>query len=99
MGNVRYANGNLRRKVRAWVLATFDVCAICGQPVDKSLPAGDPWSAEVDEILPVSRGGSPYDRSNLQLAHRCCNLRKSNHLPGNQPVQSLPLPLSRDWRQ
>jgi 5-methylcytosine-specific restriction endonuclease McrA len=55
-------------------------------------------SAEVDEIIPISRGGSPTDRSNVQLTHRICNQRKSNRIPG-EPKQSkgLPLPTSRDW--
>lgn len=29
--------------------------------------------AEVDEDIPRSRGGSPYDRSNTHLLHRACN--------------------------
>lgn len=28
---------------------------------------------ECDELIPVSRGGSPYDRENVAPAHRCCN--------------------------
>jgi len=34
--------------------------------------------AEVDEDLPRSRGGSPYDRSNCRLMHRKCNRAKGN---------------------
>lgn len=37
-----------------------------------------PLRGEVDEDLPRSRGGSPYDRSNTHLVHRECNVRKSN---------------------
>lgn len=33
----------------------------------------DPMRGEVDEDLPRSRGGSPYDRKNTRLMHRCCN--------------------------
>lgn len=29
--------------------------------------------AEVDEVNPVSEGGSPYDRANCRLSHRRCN--------------------------
>ncbi len=36
-------------------------------------------SPEVDEIIPVSRGGNPIDWHNVQLVHRCCNRMKSNH--------------------
>ena len=77
----RYANGHARREARAWLKAQGLPCHICGQPIDYSLPAGDPMSFEVDEIVPVSRGGSPYDRANLAPAHRICNERR-----GNKPV-------------
>ena len=36
----------------------------------------DPRRAEVDEDIPRSRGGSPYDRTNCHLMHRECNIRK-----------------------
>lgn len=76
--NPRRANGNLRNKIRARIKARGDVCALCGMPIDYSLPAGDPWSYEVDEIIPVSRGGDPLDINNCQPAHRICNQRKGN---------------------
>jgi 5-methylcytosine-specific restriction endonuclease McrA len=76
--NARYANGHRRRQVRAQVLRDEDSCAICGQPVDKGLPAGQPGSPEVDELIPVSKGGSPYKRENCRLTHRLCNARRGN---------------------
>ena len=78
MRNIRYANGHRRRQVRAQVLSEEDTCGICGRPVDKDLPAGDPWAAEVDEIQPVSKGGSPFKRENCRLSHRTCNQRRGN---------------------
>lgn len=42
-------------------------------PIDYGLPPGDPRAFECDEIVPVSRGGSPYDRANVDASHRCCN--------------------------
>ena len=36
----------------------------------------DPQRAEVDEDLPRSRGGSPYERTNCRLMHRACNNAK-----------------------
>lgn len=42
-------------------------------PIDTSLPARHPESLEADEIVPVSKGGSPYDMDNVAPAHRCCN--------------------------
>ena len=71
-GRSRYANGHRRRELRRRVLAEEDVCWICGRPVDKSLPAGDPMAPELDEVVPVSLGGSPVDRANVRLAHRVC---------------------------
>lgn len=98
MSNPRYANGHRRREIRKWLMATQDVCALCGKPIDKSLKTPHPMSFEVDEIVPVSRGGDPLDRSNVQAAHRICNRRKSNMAqPRTKRVISAPLPRSRDW--
>ena len=74
----RYANGHARREVRAWLKDQCLPCHICGRPIDYSLPAGDPMSFEVDEIVPVSRGGSPIDRANVAPAHRICKERRGN---------------------
>ena len=94
----RYANGHRRRQVRAWCLKHFDTCALCGKPIDKSLKTPHPMSAEVDEIVPVSLGGSPYERDNCRLVHRICNQRRGNGK--RQAVKKgleLPLPTSRRW--
>lgn len=77
--NPRYANGQRRRLLRARVLAAYDTCAICGKPVDKTLRTPNPMAPEVDEIIPIARGGSPYDWNNLELVHRICNRIKSTH--------------------
>lgn len=81
----RYANGNARRKARAWLKAQGLPCHLCGRAIDYGLQAGDPMSFEVDEIVPVSRGGSPYDRGNIAPAHRICNERR-----GNRPLKRMP---------
>lgn len=82
--------------MRKRVLATYDTCAICGRPVDKNLPKGHPFAPEVDEIVPISRGGSPIQWENLQLAHRICNQRR-----GNKPMSAMrkpnPIQTSRRW--
>lgn len=102
--NGRYANGHRRRKARAAVLASEDICALCKQPVDKLLRLGPdgkphPLSPEVDEIIPFSRGGSPYSRQNLQLTHRICNQQKSNRVSveGFKPPVRPPLRVSQSW--
>lgn len=82
--NIRSSNGNARRKVRAWLKAQGNPCHLCGGAIDYSLPAGDPMSFEVDEIVPVSKGGSPFDTGNVAAAHRICNERR-----GNKPLSGL----------
>lgn len=76
--NPRNRNGARRRQLRARVLAAYANCAICGQPVDKTLRTPHPLSPEVDEITPVSRGGDPLSWDNVRLTHRRCNRLKSN---------------------
>lgn len=92
MANVRYHNGNLRRKYRARFKAMSAPCGICrGRygPIHYDEPSDSkhPFSFVVDEIKPVSRWrefGYPSakaavdDWSNLQAAHYCCNAMKSN---------------------
>ncbi|WP_192897506.1 HNH endonuclease [Eggerthella lenta] len=74
-------------------------CGICGKPIDYSLPSGRPMSYELDEIVPVSKGGDPLDPGNVQPAHRICNQRKGD---GSRTIRSkasfsLPCPTSRKW--
>lgn len=54
-------------------------CGICGNPVNIKLSGLDKWGPTVDHILPISHGG-PDTLANVQLAHRHCNVRKSNKL-------------------
>lgn len=91
----RQANGNARRKLRARLRAEGRPCHICGMPIDYTLPPGDPWSFEVDEIVPVSRGGSPYDYANVDAAHRICNQRRGNRMPGDTASAFLPIRRTR----
>ena len=44
----------------------------------------DPMRPEVDEIVPVSKGGSPYAWGNVRLVHRICNQRRGNAMVGAQ---------------
>ena len=91
----RYQNGHRRRQLRKRVLAEEDTCWLCGQPVDPDLRHPDPWSASLDEIVPVSRGGSQYARENCRLSHLVCNMRRGNgsHL---RPVV-VPFRSTRQW--
>lgn len=81
--NPRYAKYQTRVNLRGWLKSQRRPCWICqafGRPgvIDYSLPAGHPFSFEVDELIPVSKGGSPFSRSNVDAAHRCCNQWRSN---------------------
>lgn len=86
------------------ILATQNICGICGRPVDLSLKTGDPMAPCIDHVIPVSKGGHPSDIENLQLAHWTCNRLKSDKLFKNQEKQQQKvlgnrnLPQSMDWK-
>lgn len=82
------------------IMMTQDTCGICGKLVDKSLPGTDPKGPTIDHIIPIARGGHPADISNLQLAHRCCNVAKSDSLEADDsgPRSNRDLPWSLDWK-
>lgn len=89
------------QKAKKIIFASQSNCAICGRPVnfDKKFP--DPWSATVDHIIPVSKGGAPASLENLQLAHLQCNRIKASKMIEPQlrekAVSNRDLPLSLDW--
>ena len=95
MANPRRANGHRRDQVRARVLREEDECWLCGSVVDKTLPPYLDGSPEVDEVVPVSLGGSPIDRSNCRLAHRLCNIRRGNGT--KQRTRVSPFTTAREW--
>lgn len=101
-----------RRADHTWAKATYEKakkviynsqcnCGICGRPVDFDKKFPDPWSATLDHIIPVSKGGAPAALENLQLAHLQCNRQKASKLYQPQlkekSVDNRDLPLSCDW--
>jgi 5-methylcytosine-specific restriction endonuclease McrA len=76
--DLRRVDQRARDSVTAAVFAEETHCHLCLKPVDKHLRAGMPASPEVDEIIPVSLGGDPLQRSNCRLAHKSCNARRGN---------------------
>jgi 5-methylcytosine-specific restriction endonuclease McrA len=48
------------------------VCQICGLPVPYDKSPDKLWSATIDHIVPLSKGGT-HEPDNCQLAHRLCN--------------------------
>ena len=107
--NPRRANGSRRTRLRASVAAEGAPCHLCGKAIDYSLPAGHPMAFELDELVPVSRGGDPLDRDNVAPAHRSCNQARGNRLLGALggpeaaaqvgvvAVEGYGLPVSQDW--
>lgn len=96
------------RNRRAVLALAGDVCAICGQPIDKTLRFPHPMSATVDHIIPIAKGGHPSDPSNLQPAHLICNQRKATKqtiesnkglIEEKKQIGNRVLPLSRDWQR
>ena len=89
----------LRMSLRKKVFATQDTCGICGKPVDKTLPPNHPLAPELDEIVPIARGGSALDLDNLQLTHRICNEKKGAKMAGDIDFKTVknPTPISRAW--
>ena len=103
----RGTNSDLVRAKKT-ILATQDICGICGNPVDKSLKWPHPLSPTVDHIIPIIKGGHPTDLHNMQLAHWCCNRQKSDKLaqqireskpeePEEKDINNRDLKLSLDW--
>lgn len=54
-----------------------NICAICGKPITNMK------DCTIDHIKPISKGGLTVV-DNCQLAHRLCNLRKSNKWRENE---------------
>ncbi len=69
------------------------MCALCGHPIDKSLPANHPMSWTADHIDPLSDGGAEIALSNLRPAHMRCNSARGN----GKGRRAVPLPTSETW--
>lgn len=65
------------RRNRATVLATNNICHLCGFQIDMELKAPHPMSATVDHVVPYSLGGDD-SVENLRPAHHLCNQKRYN---------------------
>ena len=107
--NPRRANGSRRDATVRWLRCQERPCWICrafGRParIDYDLPARHPLSFECDELVPVSKGGSPYDRRNVDATHRRCNEWRGNksvaevlELARRARTARQSLPTSEEW--
>lgn len=68
-----------RDRDRATIRRHKPACALCGEPIDYTLPHLDPREYVVDHIVPLHKGG-PDRLSNKQAAHRACNAAKAGRL-------------------
>lgn len=89
-------------KAKKIIYGSQSVCAICGRPVDFDRKFPDPWSATLDHIIPIAKGGDPAAIDNLQLAHLQCNRIKSSRImpmAQSKPkaITNRDLPLSMAW--
>ena len=95
--NPRYRKYRARVSLRERVKRRGEPCAICGQPIDYTLPPHHPMAYELDEIIPVSKGGDPVDPDNVRPTHRICNEKRGNRLDGEREAIHMSLTTSRDW--
>ena len=94
MPRSRGRTGRPWRRAAERVRRNQNVCHLCGQVIDKTLPYTHPKSFTVDHVDPLSLNpGGALDYSNLKAAHRSCNSSKGNgdgaHLANRRA--------SRDW--
>ena len=68
--------------IRQQILAADDTCHICNTPGADS----------VDHLVPLSKGGEPFDPDNLAPAHNICNKRRSDNPQVFPQAPRLPRP-------
>jgi 5-methylcytosine-specific restriction endonuclease McrA len=102
--NPRRKNGWARDRLRARLLQRTDICALCGQPMPTpeqlaDMSHLDPRYPVLDEIVPISKGGT-LTPDNTQLVHRRCNAMKSDKIltaPLMRPRDPPKAAHSRKW--
>lgn len=70
-------------------------CPICAVKLDYEVSI-TPASAEVDHVIPHSRGGLDHI-DNVTVICRACNLRKGNRTTPPSTAPKVPTKASREW--
>lgn len=84
---------------------TNQPCALCGHPIDYTLPGTPPkghkgpwWGPTLDHIHERANGGDPYNPTNTQPAHHHCNSLRGARLGGQRTAtRRAPTTPSRQW--
>lgn len=71
-GSPRWSGKQRRAITKRLVARDGADCALCGRPVDLTLPLRDRFGASFDHVVRSVDGGDD-EVDNLQLAHRSCN--------------------------
>ena len=58
-------------------------CHLCKKLARLDVNHLHPFAAEVDHLIPISKGGK-HVWDNVAIAHRDCNMKKSNKAAGDQ---------------
>lgn len=86
--NAGRSGSRWRKTVEIMKRTMAPVCHVCSRPIDPGLHYLDPWSWTAEHVQPLSKGGDPYDLTNLRPAHRRCNLRKGTGNDGPPPTNT-----------
>ena len=78
-------NTAIRDRHRKTIARDEPPCGICGDPIDYTLPHGEPLSFVVDHIIPYSVSNDD-SLTNKQAAHKACNSLKSATLPDAEGI-------------
>lgn len=100
--NPRRANGTARTRIKQrWLsIENPPICRYCHQPIDTSLKWPNPMSFSINEKIPVSKGGNPFQFDNTEPMHLHCNSKLGNKQKPTQNTHTTsqqPIPTSRKW--
>lgn len=79
----------IRDRHRAAIRRGKPPCYLCGNDIDYTLKSPDPWSFEIDHIIPLTLGGTD-DLDNLGPSHRQCNRNKGARAYDPVPRSATP---------